>query len=103
MVEEVGETEEYETVEEKPEEPRRNVNPTVAVVDICSLEEHFAAGDVVTLDALKEKGLILPTALTLKVYASGEVSKPLTVEANHFTMDAIKAISDADGDSVMVR
>ena len=26
-----------------------------------------------------------------------------TVEANHFTLDAIKAIGDADGDSIMIR
>jgi ribosomal protein L15 len=39
----------------------------------------------------------------LKIYASGEITKSFTVEANHFTLDAIKAISDADGDSVMVR
>ena len=99
----VEDVEEYETVEEKPEEPRRNVNPTVAVVDICSLEEHFDAGDVIDLASLKEKSLILPTALVLKIYASGSISKSFTVEANHFTLDAIKAISDADGDSVMVR
>ena len=100
------ETEELETEEietEIKEEPRRNVNPTVAVVDICSLEEHYDAGDVIDLASLKERSLILPTALVLKVYASGTLSKPFTVEANHFTLDAIKAISDADGDSVMVR
>ncbi len=101
------EVEEIETEEvvkkETEEEPRRNVNPTVAVVDICSLEEHYDAGDVIDLASLKEKSLILPTALVLKVYASGTLSKSFTVEANHFTLDAIKAISDADGDSVMVR
>ena len=99
----VEEIETEEVVEKEIEEPRRNVNPTVAVVDICSLEEHYDAGDVIDLASLKEKSLILPTALVLKVYASGTLSKSFTVEANHFTLDAIKAISDADGDSVMVR
>ncbi len=97
-----------ETVEEEPEEeveesPKKSVNPAIAVVDICSVEDHFEAGDVIDLDSLKEKNLILPGATTLKIYAGGALSKPFTVEAHQFTMDAIKAISDADGDSVMVR
>jgi ribosomal protein L15 len=60
-------------------------------------------GAVIDLESLKTKELILPTATTLKVYTSGPISKTFTVEANHFTLDAIQAITDADGDSVMVR
>lgn len=118
--EEVYETEEAEEIEEDaayenapayeseptPEPtpaPKKNINPAVAVVDICSLEEHFDAGDVIDLETLKARDLVLPSATVLKIYASGEITKSFTVEANHFTLDAIKAISDADGDSVMVR
>ena len=39
----------------------------------------------------------------IKVYATGELKGQFTVEANHFTLDAIKAIGDADGDSIMIR
>ena len=100
----VEETVEEEEIEEEAEEsPKKSINPAIAVVDICSVEEHFDAGDVIDLNSLKEKNLILPGATTLKIYAGGELSKPFTVEAHQFTMDAIKAISDADGDSVMVR
>lgn len=94
---------EEEIEAEEEDTPKKTVNPAIAVVDICSLEDHFDAGDVIDLNALKEKNLILPGATTLKIYASGELSKSFTVEAHQFTMDAIKAISDADGDSVMVR
>ncbi len=83
--------------------PKRIVNPKVAVVDICSLEEHFPNDAVINLETLKTKELVLPTATSLKIYASGAVSKSFTVEANHFTIDAIKAVSEADGDIVMVR
>lgn len=94
---------ENEPVTEPTPAPKRNINPAVAVVDICSLEEHFDAGDVIDLETLKARDLVLPSATVLKIYASGEITKSFTVEANHFTLDAIKAISDADGDSVMVR
>ena len=66
-------------------------------------EPYFEEGDLINLESLKVRELILPSATTLKLYASGEVTKKFTVEANHFTLDAIQAISDADGDVVMVR
>ena len=80
-----------------------SVNPAVAVIDICALEPYFEEGDLINLESLKVRELILPSATTLKLYASGEITKKFTVEANHFTLDAIQAISDADGDVVMVR
>lgn len=100
-----AEATEDESEEEPVEQPvrRRVINPGVAVVDLCAIEEHFPADAIVKLDTLKAKGLILPTASTLKVYAAGPLSKSLTVEAHHFTLDAIKAISDADGDAIMIR
>ena len=60
-------------------------------------------GTVINLELLKAHDVVLPSATVLKIYAGGTLSKAFTVEANHFTLDAIKAISDADGDSVMVR
>jgi ribosomal protein L15 len=72
-------------------------------VDISTAEEYFDEGDTVSLETLKEKGLVLPAATVLKLYASGDMTKRLVVEAHHFTLDAIKAISDADGDTVMIR
>ena len=58
---------------------------------------------MISLETLKERELVLPTATVLKIYTGGALSKSFTVEANHFTLDAIRAISEADGDSVMVR
>jgi len=55
------------------------------------------------LDSLKEKGLVLTGVTTLKIYATDTLSKPFTVEANHFTMEAIQIISAANGDIIMVR
>ena len=97
---------ESEPIEEAPVAPapvRTPANPAIAVVDLSAIEEHFPMGAIIDLEALKAKELVLPTATTLKVYTSGPISKTFTVEANHFTLDAIQAITDADGDSVMVR
>ncbi len=99
----------YATVSEpepvaEPEPVRKRIiNPGVAVVDICSIEDQFPQDSVIKLDSLKALGLVVSTANVLKIYASGPISKSFTVEANHFTLDAIKAISDADGDAVMIR
>ena len=91
--------EEYE--EETPELPPSN--PAIALVDICEIEDQFEVGETINLATLKEKGLVLPSAETLKVYASGKLRGAFSVEANHFTLDAIKAIGDADGDSILIR
>jgi len=86
----------------KADKPLLNLNPSVAVVDICSLESAFPAGSVINLEILKSHDLVIASATVLKIYASGTLSKAFTVEANHFTLDAIKAIGGADGDTVMV-
>ena len=100
----------YETdgVAEEPAEvhhpaKKKKVNPYVALVDVGVLEQNFPYGATVNLAALQEKGLVMPTATTLKIYATGSLSKALTVEANHFTLDALRAIDEAGGESVMVQ
>ncbi len=82
---------------------RPSANPSVAVVDICSIEEQFDADTVINLERLRAMGIVLSGATTLKIYATGELHKPFTVEANNFSIDAIRAISEADGDIVVIR
>ncbi len=98
------EDEEYEEVEETPtpapvEAP---ADPALAVVDICAMERHFPDGALINLEALKQAGLVQSTAKKLKIYATGDLRLSYTVEANHFTLDAIRAISMADGDVQML-
>ena len=106
--EEVYEDEE-EVEEEEPAhatvapQPIPNSNPDVALLDVCLFDEYFENGAIVNLETLKQVGLAPETATRLKVYASGALKGQFTVEANHFTLDAIKAIGDADGDSIMIR
>ncbi len=84
------------------EEPKVAIDPSVAVIDICAAADAFLDGDTVNLETLQEKGLVLSSATTLKIYATGALDKALSVEANHFTLDAIFAISEADGDTSMI-
>ena len=100
VVEEVVEEEEVEE-----EEPAPQPAPTTDVVllDVCTFDDYFDNGAIINLETLKQVGLAPESATRLKVYASGELKGQFTVEANHFTLDAIKAISDADGDSIMIR
>lgn len=104
------ETEEYyeeevATEEEGEEEPEPQSAPVsdVVLLDVCVFDDYFDNGAIVNLETLKQVGLAPEGATRLKVYASGELKGQFTVEANHFTLDAIKAISDADGDSIMIR
>ena len=100
---EEAEEEVYEEAEAPAPQPISNSNPSVALLDVCTFDEYFESGSTIDLNALKEVGLAPESAVTLKVYASGAVKGQFTVEANHFTLDAIKAIGDADGDSIMIR
>ena len=98
--------EEYteETVEEEaPRTPKVSMNPAVAMIDICVVEAVFPEGATVNLSTLKQKGVVLETAEILKVYAGGSMTKALNVEAHQFTLDAIRAISEAGGNAAMIR
>ena len=99
----------FEEVEEEEEEPAPAPKPVaqpasdVVLLDVCLFDDYFDNGAIVNLETLKQVGLAPEGATRLKVYASGALKGQFTVEANHFTLDAIKAIGDADGDSIMIR
>ena len=98
---------EEEVEEEEVEEPAPTPAPQpasdVVLLDVCVFDDYFDNGAIVNLETLKQVGLAPESATRLKVYASGALKGQFTVEANHFTLDAIKAIGDADGDSIMIR
>lgn len=67
-----------------------------ATINVGDLES-LRAGSKVTLESLKEKGLLKTKYDTLKVLGNGKLTKKLTVVANKFTKSAEKAIVDAGG------
>ena len=68
-----------------------------AVVNLDTLAERFDAGTVVTLDLLRERRLVPPSAKHIKVLGRGEISKALTVRVHKFSGDAAKKIAAAGG------
>ncbi len=83
-------------VEEKAVEPEsrqeRPKKKKFGIVNVNSLSEHYSSGEKVTLESLKRKDLIAPSTTFYKVLADGRLDKPLIVEADDFSMEAVKMI-----------
>jgi ribosomal protein L15 len=72
-----------------------------AEINIDTISACFSAGDKVTLNTLKEKGLVSRQAGSVKILARGRLDKPLTVVAQKFSVAAVKMIAMTGG-SVIV-
>ena len=77
-----------------PFEPFRTYTQPVNLTD---LEARFEAGDTVTPETLKAKGLATRKGIPVKVLAKGEISKSLTVTVHGFSASARAAIEAAGG------
>lgn len=66
-------------------------------VNLSALENAFEAGDVVTLAAMKEKGIVTSTAKKVKILGTGTLTKKLTISAHGASATALKAIEAAGG------
>lgn len=62
------------------------------IINIDTLDQNFEENDTVTLEKLKELKLVEPSTVRLKVLARGMLTKPLTVRAEDFSIDAVKMI-----------
>ncbi len=67
------------------------------LVNVSVLEEIYDAGETVTIENLREKGIIGKNNLPLKVLANGEIAKSLTVKAEKFSVSAKAKIEKAGG------
>ncbi|HSL24502.1 MAG TPA: 50S ribosomal protein L15 [Vicinamibacterales bacterium] len=68
-----------------------------AVVNLDTLAEQFDAGTEVTVDLLRDRGLVRHSARKIKVLARGDISKALTVRAHRFSGKAAEKIVAAGG------
>jgi large subunit ribosomal protein L15 len=66
-------------------------------VNLQDLERRFEAGDEVTLEAMKAKGLGTRKGIPVKILAKGTISKSLTVHAHAYSAAARQAIEAAGG------
>lgn len=62
------------------------------IINIDTLDQYFEENDTVTLEKLKELKLVAPSTVRLKVLARGILTKPLSVWAEDFSIDAVKMI-----------
>jgi large subunit ribosomal protein L15 len=68
-----------------------------AIVNVGDLERVFDANSTVDMAALKEKRLVVGTFDGLRVLGNGELTKPLTVKADHFSKGALEKIKMGGG------
>lgn len=68
------------------------------IVNVDTLGEYFSDGETVTFDDMKERIPFLnKSAVCVKVLARGRLNKALVVEADDFSLDAVKMIVLAGG------
>jgi large subunit ribosomal protein L15 len=62
----------------------------------------FAAGEVVSPEALVEKGIIKKVDERIKILATGELTQPLTIKAHGFSAAAVAKIEAAGGTAEVI-
>jgi large subunit ribosomal protein L15 len=86
--------------------PKRGFNNRwaleVAVLNVRDLNDAFASGDEVTLEALTAKNLARGRFDELKILGAGELSKKLKVSAHRFSKSAVEKIQQAGGEVVIL-
>ena len=67
-----------------------------------SLLEQFEDGSVVTIETLKENGIVKNTRDGVKILGNGELTKKLTVQANAFSAGAVEKIEALGGKAEVI-
>lgn len=74
-----------------------------AEINIDTISQNFESGDVVTLNALKEKKLVSKNTGHVKILARGSLNKPLIVIAQDFSTSALKMILLTGGTPIVTK
>ncbi len=70
-----------------------------AILNVGDLEKGFKAGDEITPEVLKEKGL-MGKRERIKILGEGRLTKGLKVRAHAFSREAEKKIKEAGGEVI---
>jgi large subunit ribosomal protein L15 len=73
----------------------------VSAVNLGDLDARFDGGEV-TIEALKDKGLIPRSATLVKILGDGEISKKLTIVAHYFSNSAKEKLEKAGGSARII-
>jgi len=71
-------------------------------INLGVIDKNFNSGDTITLSVLKERKLINKKVQRLKVLADGELTKPITVKAESYSVQAIKMIELTGGTVIIL-
>ena len=88
---------------EEAEEQPRAARAKRSYVNLDTVSANFREGEKVDLAALQAKGLVDKKATAYKVLARGSLDKSLTIEANAFSLPAVKMIALTGGRVVKIR
>ncbi len=88
-----------------------NFKKTIEIIDLSSLDSLFSNGESITRDMLIEKVALkvkksqqaFKSSFKLKILANGQLTKKLTVYADAFSKNALKAIQEAGGTAHVVK
>lgn len=75
----------------------RAFSDAVFAINISLLEDRFQAGDEVSPETLKSRGIVKANYDVLKILGNGELTKKLTVKAHQFSASAAEKITKAGG------
>lgn len=72
-------------------------------INIGVLDQHFEAGDVITLAELKARKLVSKKVGRIKILADGRLHKAFTVKAEAYSVQAIKMIELTGGTVIFLK
>ncbi len=70
---------------------------TYEVVSLAKLNAAYEDGETVSVETLKEKGLVKGKDVQVKILNNGELTKKLTIEGIKVSATAAKAVENAGG------
>ena len=87
--------------------PKRGFNnktfaDAVVGVNVVDLENRFDAGDQVTPESLKSRGLVKKVFDKIKILGNGKLNKTLNVSAHAFSAEARRKIEAAGGKVILL-
>ena len=86
------------------ESERKSDRTKSGIVNIDTLSEYFTEGEKVTLEEMKSRIPVISKKTTyIKVLARGKLDKALEVEADEFSLDAVKMIALMGGKAIRTR
>ena len=72
------------------------------VVNVGDIDTHYAAGEKVNVETLREKGLAKKSLDGVRILGEGEVTKKLAITAHHFSKSAKEKVEAKGGTCELV-